>query len=286
MPVSRERRSWPVLTFFWIAFTENVAEAVGRGARVGFAIFHDGFGDFAAQAGGESDQAARVLREKIEIDARLVVEAVEKARGNELDEVAVAFRVLAEQDEMIGAAGAGGFGVGGFFLVAAAGDVDFAADDGLHAAGNRFVEKIGGGEEIAVVGDRYGGHLPAGGLGDQLGNVAGAVEKAEIGVQMEMDEARSAHAGCHCNPPGHVWLSGERRRKRFNTEGTEKRRLTLTQPRTAMPSAFAWELFEKQIPPPPERARDDKWRSFGTPDSPVHLARVNGGERTSCEILP
>jgi hypothetical protein len=36
---------------------------------------------------------------------------------------------------------------------------------------------------------------------------AGAVEKAEIGVQMEMDETRSAHAGGHCNLLRGIWLS-------------------------------------------------------------------------------
>src|SRR5713226_5572453 len=50
----------------------------------------------------------------------------------------------------------------GFFasvMPAALGHVDFAADDGLDVALAGFVEKIRGGEEIAVVGDSHGGKL-------------------------------------------------------------------------------------------------------------------------------
>ena len=52
----------------------------------------------AAQARGESDQSAAVLGEQVVVDARLVVEALQKAGGNQTNEVAIAFGVLAEQD--------------------------------------------------------------------------------------------------------------------------------------------------------------------------------------------
>jgi hypothetical protein len=44
-------------------------------------------------------------REQVLIDARLVVEAFEKGGGNHLDEVAVAFLVFAEQDQVVVAVG-------------------------------------------------------------------------------------------------------------------------------------------------------------------------------------
>ncbi len=43
-------------------------------------------------------------------------------------------------------------------MAASLGHVDFAADDGLNVALAGFIEKIGGGKEIAVVGDGHRGH--------------------------------------------------------------------------------------------------------------------------------
>ena len=67
------------------------------------------------------------LREQVHIDARLVIEAVEIGGGDQVDEVAVAFLVFAEQHEVVVAVG---IGAG---LVALLRDVDFAADDGMDA---------------------------------------------------------------------------------------------------------------------------------------------------------
>ncbi len=44
-------------------------------------------------------------REQVLVDARLVVEAVEITRGNQVDEVPIAFLVFAEQDEVVVAVG-------------------------------------------------------------------------------------------------------------------------------------------------------------------------------------
>ncbi len=80
-------------------------------------------------------------------------------------------------------------------VAAAARDVYFAADDRLHAARGGFVVKMLGGKEIAVIGDGHGGHAAAGGFVNQFRDVASAVEKTVIGVQMQMDETRSCHGG-------------------------------------------------------------------------------------------
>ena len=47
------------------------------------------------------DQPLGVLREKVLVDARLVVEAVEVAGRDQVDEVAVAFLVFAEQHQVV-----------------------------------------------------------------------------------------------------------------------------------------------------------------------------------------
>src|SRR5580700_3992754 len=98
--------------------------------------------------------------------------------------------------------------------MAAGGDINFAADDGLHAAGGGLVVKIGGGEEISVIGDGDGGHAAARGFIDEFADIAGPVEQRKIGVQMKMYEVRVSHAGIYskplCNTSLFVALAGGR----------------------------------------------------------------------------
>ena len=71
------------------------------------------------------------LRQQLLIDSRFVVKAFEMGFRDQLDEVAVAFLVLAQQHQVVVAVGiAAGF-------VALLGDVDFATDDGVDAGGLR-----------------------------------------------------------------------------------------------------------------------------------------------------
>jgi hypothetical protein len=76
-----------------------------------------------AQAGGHGDEAFRALRKQIFVDARLAVEAFEVPGRDQIDEVAIAVLILAEQHLVVVAVGAGAA------LVAFLGDVHFAADD-------------------------------------------------------------------------------------------------------------------------------------------------------------
>lgn len=78
-------------------------------------------------------------------------------------------------------------------VAAGARDVDFAADDGLHAARYRFVMEVLGGKKIAMIGDGHGGHAAVGRLVYQFRDVASAVEKTVIGVYVKMDETRCCH---------------------------------------------------------------------------------------------
>src|SRR5258708_13738044 len=77
-------------------------------------------------------------------------------------------------------------------MAAALSNVDFAADDGLDVALAGFIEEIGGGEEIAMVGDGHGGHLLAGRFIQKLGGFAGPLEQAVIGVDVKKNEMRVA----------------------------------------------------------------------------------------------
>ncbi len=142
-----------------IVFAEEVRVFVGEAAGFVVAVGEEGFVDVAAKAGRERDQAFGVAAEQVLIDAGLVVEAFEIGGGDELDEVAVALLVLAEEDEVVVAVRIVAE------LAALLGDVDFAADDGVDAGGFGGVVKFDGAEEVAVVGEGDGGGFL---LGDKL----------------------------------------------------------------------------------------------------------------------
>ena len=106
---------------------------------------------------------------------------------------------------MITAAGAGfvltvvavGIANGSGFLAAivagALGEVDFAANDGLNVSLTGFIEEIGGGEEVAVVGDGHGRHFLAGSLVEEFGSFTRTIKQAEVCVDVQMNELGIAH---------------------------------------------------------------------------------------------
>ncbi len=138
-----------------------------------------------------------MLRQQVIVNAWFVVEAFQKTGGHQSDQVAVAFGIFAQQDEMVGAAlGHIGSLSGGHssraairlfraaIVTAGSGHVNFAADNRLYAARDGFVMKLLGGKEIAVIGDSYCGHALVGGFIHQFGDIACAVEKTVIGMQV------------------------------------------------------------------------------------------------------
>ena len=164
----------------------EVVVVVGEAFGVFVLVVEDGFVEVAAQAGGQADEALGVLREQIFIDAGLVIEAFKVSGGDEVDEVAVAFLVFAKEDEVVIA-----IGIGAGFVVA--GDVDFAADDGVDAGGFGGVIETDGAEEVAMVGHADGGHVLLGADLHELVDFAGSVEKGVVGVVVEVDEGGLGH---------------------------------------------------------------------------------------------
>ncbi len=195
-----------------ISLAENVAQAVGGLARLIRPLFHQIFGDCAAQARRQSNQAAAVLGQQVVIDSGLVVKTFQVSRGDELDQIAIPFRIFAEQNEVVGAA-LPGFGdrricmaVGGIALrrfaaivAASLGDVHFAADDRLDAARLGCVVERFRRKEIAVIGDSHGRHFPARGFIDDLFEIARSIQQAVIRMQMQVNESGSFHAGGYSN---------------------------------------------------------------------------------------
>src|SRR5713101_3409984 len=78
-------------------------------------------------------------------------------------------------------------------VTAALCNVDFTPDNWFDVALAGFVEEIGCGEKIAVVGDGYGRHLLPRRLVQQLRGFACTVEQAEIGMNVKMHELRLTH---------------------------------------------------------------------------------------------
>jgi hypothetical protein len=120
-----------------------------------------------------------VLLQQIVIDARLIIKAVEKAGGDQLNQVAVAFVAFSEQDEMVLA-----LRVSAAILVIVGRDVNFAPDDRLHAVRLSLMEKVSRSKKVSVVSNRYRRHAPACRLGRQFADFASAVEERVIRVQM------------------------------------------------------------------------------------------------------
>ena len=112
-----------------IVFAENVAVKDGRIAGGVVLLFHQAFGDFALQAAGQPDQSFGMFGQKSLADARLVVKAVQRSFRGDLDQIAIAFFVLGQHQQMV---------VGIAFrrraldvVIVFLADVKFAADDGL-----------------------------------------------------------------------------------------------------------------------------------------------------------
>src|SRR4029077_4925188 len=78
-------------------------------------------------------------------------------------------------------------------MAAAFGKVELAANDGLDVALAGFIEEIGGGKEIAVVGDGYRGHFLAGRFIQKLGGFTSPIEQTVIRMKVQMHELRLAH---------------------------------------------------------------------------------------------
>jgi hypothetical protein len=170
-----------------VFLAEDVSIGVCEAAGVVVFFGEDGFVEVAAQAGGEADEALRVGGEQILINTRLVVEAFEEGRGNHLDEVLVAFLVLAKQDEVVVAVAVGAG------LVSLLGNVHFATDDGLNPLGFGGVVETDGAEEVAVIGHGDGGHFLLGDDLHELIDFARAVEQRIVGVVVEVNEGSLGH---------------------------------------------------------------------------------------------
>ena len=164
--------------------SEDVAEGGRRGARTGSLRAAQLRRDLTFEAAAQADQPLRVSGEQFLVDARLAVEALRVARGDELDQVVPALAGFGEQHEMVV-----GLGRGAALLEPAAGrHVHLAPENRLHTACARVVVEHDRREHVAVLRHGHGRHLQLPDLIQQLIDPARAIEQRELGVQVKVDE--------------------------------------------------------------------------------------------------
>ena len=130
-----------------------------------------------------------MFRKQILVDARFVIEPFEITFRNQLDEILVAGFILAQKNQVIRPPD-DGIAIQAVRL----GDVHFAADDGLHAGLRCGFVETHRTKKIAVIGDGNGGHAGLLRLFRKRLVTAGAVEQAESGMQVKMNELRHVYS--------------------------------------------------------------------------------------------
>src|SRR5579884_1615223 len=149
---------------------------------------HQVLAQLARKAAGKPDQSLRVLREELLAHPRLVVHAVERSFRRDLYQVAIAFVVLRQHQQMVVF-----IAFGRSAMVVLLADVEFAADDRLDSGVLGRVVEGNCTKNVAMVGHRDRGLTQLGHAFDQPIYVAGAVQKRVIGVEMEVGKLR--HSG-------------------------------------------------------------------------------------------
>ena len=119
------------------------------------------------------------MLQQIVIHARLVIKALEKPGGNQLNQIPIAFFILCEQDEMVRP-----LRIVSAIPVIIGRYIHFATDDGLYAVSASLVKEIRGGKKISVVGYGDGGHPAARGFGGKFADFASAVQERVVRMQM------------------------------------------------------------------------------------------------------
>src|ERR1700733_3493505 len=100
-------------------------------------------------------------------DARFAIEAVQRGLGGDADEVAIAFFVFGEDQQVVIL-----FALTGRSMILFLADVEFAAENGLDALLLGGVEEVDGSVDVAVIGDGDGGLANVGDAVDQFFYVA------------------------------------------------------------------------------------------------------------------
>ena len=149
------------------------------------------------EAARRRDQPLAALAQQIEVDARLVVEALEVALRDQLASGSGSrSSFIASSSRWLIASKPASSCSRPFLLEARArGDVDLAAEDRLHAGVARLLVELDGAEEVAVVGHRDRRHAERLGAREERLVLDRAVEERVLGVEVQVGERVAASPG-------------------------------------------------------------------------------------------
>jgi hypothetical protein len=149
----------------------------------------DGAAHHGREASGGRDQPLAALAQQVEIDARLVVEALEVGLRDEVDQVAVPGLVHGDQQQVADRVEARVVALAPFLVEARpGGDVDLTADDRLDVVTTRGLVELDCSEEVAVVRHAHGRHAERLGPREERVDLDGPVQQRVLRVQVQMYE--------------------------------------------------------------------------------------------------
>ena len=166
-----------------MVLVEDLHHQVELGPCCNLVVAHDRLVDATRQAAAEGDQTLRILREQVEVDARLIVVALEVAERDELDEVVVPLEVLGQERQVRPVAP-----TRRLFRPAVFDEVDLAANDRLDTGFLGSPIEIHRPGHRAVVGHRDRRHLELYRAIDKVLDAAGTIENRVLGVTVQVDK--------------------------------------------------------------------------------------------------
>ncbi len=174
-----------------VLFAEQVAVEPGRRPRRIVVPFHQPLSHFALQTSGKPDQTLRVFRQKFLAHPRLVVEAVQRGFRRDFHQVAVAFFIFGQHQQVVISVAVGRSARNDVVVFLA--DVELASHDRFHPDLVRGIYKMHRAKNIPVIGHGHRGHAKFMNPVNEFLDVASAVEQGVITVQMQVDELVLAH---------------------------------------------------------------------------------------------
>jgi hypothetical protein len=129
-----------------------------------------------------ADEPFRVLRQQVQIDARLVIEPLQVPRRDQLDEVAIPLLVLAQQHHVVVAVRIRAR------LVPLLRNVHLAPDHRMHSRRLGRVIELDRAEQVPVIGHGHRRHLLLDHGLHELVDIAGAIQQGIVGMAMQVDK--------------------------------------------------------------------------------------------------
>src|ERR1700686_1686356 len=183
-----------------VLFAEKVAIETGRRPRRVIVPFHQPLGHFALQTSGKPDQPPRVLSQKFLAHPRLVVEAMQGGFRRDLHQVAIAFFVFGEHQQVVISIAVGWSASDDVVVLLA--DIEFASHDRFDPDLVRGIYEMHRAKNVAMVGHGHRGHVQFMNPVNKFLDVASAVDQRVIAMEMQVDELILAHEDSSCSYGG------------------------------------------------------------------------------------